>query len=282
MLRRVIDPHHITATLVRGGRLLRASKWSNLSSVSSPGAACWFSTSPSSSDSHNNKGGVFDKIACVGAGMMAQAILEPLIKQGVQPAERISVYDVNDHALELAAKKFGVHTAKSLSDVVKDANLVLCAVKPQNLTPGFFKEIRKGKPGDDSILLSIVAGKTLSAFEKGGFSKIVRSMPNTPATIGQGMTVWSCTPNLSTDERRKIRDVLGTCGKQMYVDDESFIDMATSISGSGPAYIFMVRGWRAPEPWVGVCGVPHRRLGVSHLLASFIRRVVDFVSSWRL
>jgi NADP oxidoreductase coenzyme F420-dependent len=173
--------------------------------------------------------------------MMAQAILEPLIKRNVQPADQITVYDVNDQMMDNVASKFGVRTAQSLSELVHGADLVVCAVKPQNLTAGFFKEVRKGKPTDDAILLSIVAGKTMSEFERGGFSKIVRSMPNTPATIGQGMTVWSCSNNVSSVERRKVRDVLQTMGEQLYVDDESFIDMATSISGSGPAYIFMVR-----------------------------------------
>jgi pyrroline-5-carboxylate reductase len=173
---------------------------------------------------------------------MSQAILEPLITRGVQPSDKITVYDVNDQMMDKVAGKFGVRTAQSLPELVSGADLVVCAVKPQNLTPGFFKEIRKGKPSEESILLSIVAGKPMSVFERGGFQKIVRSMPNTPATIGQGMTVWSCSNNVSSVERRKVRDVLQTMGKQLYVDDESFIDMATSISGSGPAYIFMVRG----------------------------------------
>jgi len=96
------------------------------------------------------------------------------------------------------------------------------------------------KQANNPIALSIIAGKAINVFYDGGFTKIVRSMPNTPATIGQGMTVWSCTENLTVEERKKIRDILSTCGKSMYVDDESFIDMATSISGSGPAYIFML------------------------------------------
>jgi pyrroline-5-carboxylate reductase len=194
-----------------------------------------------SSPTSGSGGAVFDKISFIGTGMMAQAILEPLIKRNVQPADQITVYDVNDQMMDNVAGKFGVRTAQSLSELVHGADLVVCAVKPQNLTAGFFKEVRKGKPTDDAILLSIVAGKTMSEFERGGFSKIVRSMPNTPATIGKGMTVWSCSNNVSSVERRKVRDVLQTMGEQLYVDDESFIDMATSISGSGPAYIFMVR-----------------------------------------
>jgi pyrroline-5-carboxylate reductase len=185
---------------------------------------------------------VFGKIAFIGTGKMAQALIHPLIEKGVQPASQIQVFDVSESAMRHMESAYpGVQTANSIPELVKGADLVLCAVKPQNLTESFFKECRKGQPTDESIFLSIIAGKKASTFEEGGFSKIVRSMPNTPATIGQGMTVWSCTPNLTADERKKIRSILGSTGKSMYVDDEAYIDMATSISGSGPAYIFMVK-----------------------------------------
>ena len=69
---------------------------------------------------------------------------------------------------------------------------------------------------------------------------MARSMPNTPAMIGRGMTVWSCTENVALQEREKIKQILSSFGKSIFVDDEDFIDMSTSISGSGPAYIFML------------------------------------------
>jgi len=165
-----------------------------------------------------------------------------MIQKGVQPADKVFVFDASPKAMDSIVEKFGVQASPSIPSLLEDADLVMCCVKPQNLTDDFFSELTKGraKAHEDSIMLSIIAGKPISEFRRGGFEKIVRSMPNTPAMIGQGMTVWSCTPNLSADERRKIRDILSSCGKSMYVDDESFIDMSTSISGSGPAYIFMV------------------------------------------
>jgi pyrroline-5-carboxylate reductase len=184
--------------------------------------------------------GVFDKIAMIGSGKMAQAIMEPMIQKNVQPADQIVIYDVSLQCMQEVHKQLGVTTAESLASAIEGADLVVLAVKPQNLTPAFFAELNRGNRKDDAICLSIIAGKPSSVFEQSGMDKIVRSMPNTPATIGQGMTVWSCTPNLTTDERKKIMQVLSSCGKSMYVDDESFIDMATSISGSGPAYIFML------------------------------------------
>jgi len=169
----------------------------------------------SSTASLRGGAGVFDKIACIGTGKMAEAILQPMIEQGVQPASDVYIFDASPQTMDKAAEKFGVNKSMSIPELVDGADLVLCCVKPQNLTDGFFDELTKGNPSKDTILLSIIAGKAVEVFRRGGFSKIVRSMPNTPAMIGQGMTVWSCTPNLSADERKKIRDVLSSCGKSV-------------------------------------------------------------------
>jgi pyrroline-5-carboxylate reductase len=159
--------------------------------------------------------GVFNKIACIGAGMMAQAFIEPMIAGHVQPPEKFAVFDVNVATMQQIVKSYGGITAsESIHECVKDAELVICAVKPQNLTETFFAELRKGA-NPDGIILSVIAGKSMRAYYEGGYTKIVRSMPNTPATIGQGMTVWSATENLTVDEREKIRTVLNSCGKSV-------------------------------------------------------------------
>jgi hypothetical protein len=163
---------------------------------------------------------VFDKIACIGTGKMAQAVIEPMIKKGVQSAENFSVFDVSPKTMEQVHQKLGVKTADSIPELVSGADLVICAVKPQNLTPAFFQELRKSDIRQNAILLSVIAGKSSSVFTQGGFEKVVRSMPNTPATIGEGMTVWSCTPNLTVDERKKIRQVLSSCGKSVRITTE--------------------------------------------------------------
>jgi pyrroline-5-carboxylate reductase len=157
---------------------------------------------------------MFPKIACIGAGMMAQALVEPMVTGNVQPASGFTVYDVNVDTMERLSQTHGVKTAGSIQECVQDAALVICAVKPQNLTPSFFEEMAKGA-SHDSILLSVIAGKSMKVFTEGGFVKIVRSMPNTPASIGQGMTVWSATENLNAEEREKIRTVLTSCGKSV-------------------------------------------------------------------
>mmetsp|Transcript_19715 Transcript_19715/g.32701 ORF Transcript_19715/g.32701 Transcript_19715/m.32701 type:complete len:357 (+) Transcript_19715:203-1273(+) len=191
-----------------------------------------------SSDATPNAGGVFGKIAFIGCGKMAQALIDPVIATGLQPASQIMIYDVSVSSMKAVQKKHpDLMLAQNMQQLVKDADMVVCAVKPQNLGPKFFGSM---SPSPNTTLLSVIAGKPMDVFTDGGFTKVARSMPNTPAQIGKGMTVWCCTDNIESDERDKITQILCSFGKQVYVDDEDFIDISTSISGSGPAYVFML------------------------------------------
>mmetsp|Transcript_41508 Transcript_41508/g.47317 ORF Transcript_41508/g.47317 Transcript_41508/m.47317 type:complete len:385 (+) Transcript_41508:122-1276(+) len=197
---------------------------------------------------------MFDKIAFIGSGKMAQSMIDPLITNGYQAAERVSIYDVSTKSMEDIETRFpGIQTTESIGEAVHDANCIVLAVKPQNINESFWKNFpssQGNKENNDSsnthhvrndvTLLSILAGIPVQDFVPSGISKIVRSMPNTPSMIGQGMTVWCCTPSLTTSDRQSISKLLNTFGKAIYVDDEKFVDMSTSISGSGPAYIFML------------------------------------------
>ena len=175
-----------------------------------PRTSCMFSTAPAEADV-----GGFHKIACIGTGKMAQAVLRPMINTGLQPPEKVSVFDVSMNTMEQVHTDLGVQISENIHDCMDGADLVICAVKPQNLTPAFWNECLKANLRDDCIFLSVIAGKTINTFRAGGFEKIVRSMPNTPAAIGQGMTVWACTENLSTVERKKIKNILSSFGKSV-------------------------------------------------------------------
>ncbi len=174
-------------------------------------------------------------------------MLSPLITQNLQCPSSITAYDVSDAALSKAEELFpGIRTAKSIPDAISDSNLIIYGVKPQNVAK-VHAEIRRaklegvGNVRDDAIILSVVAGTPIQSYIDGALvTKVARSMPNTPAQIGCGVTVWSCTENVDANERKKIKSILDSFGKTVYVDDESFIDMSTSISGSGPAYIFLL------------------------------------------
>eukprot|EP00591_Stephanopyxis_turris_P007489 CAMPEP_0195511102 /NCGR_PEP_ID=MMETSP0794_2-20130614/3545_1 /TAXON_ID=515487 /ORGANISM="Stephanopyxis turris, Strain CCMP 815" /LENGTH=403 /DNA_ID=CAMNT_0040638649 /DNA_START=161 /DNA_END=1372 /DNA_ORIENTATION=- len=203
--------------------------------------------------------GICKKIAFIGSGKMAEALISPLVSTNLQPSDQISVYDVSCAAMKNMNSKYGISSTSSIAECIDNADLIVCAVKPQNCEL-VFSEIKKCMTHKitydtddanerlkkevvvrpDATLLSIVAGKPIKSFRSSGIFRIVRSMPNTPATIGKGVTVWTCTSNICTNTQDKIKTILSTFGKAIYVDDESFIDMATSISGSGPAYIFML------------------------------------------
>ncbi len=166
----------------------------------------------------------------------------PLVETNLQPAEHINVYDVHVPTMKRIRDEYDgkINTSESISDAIQNSDLIVLAVKPQNVCK-VYEEIRKSNIRSDATLLSVIAGKPIESFLKGtGIQKIARSMPNTPAMIGKGMTVWCCTSNIHAEEREKINEVLQSFGKSIFVDDESYIDMSTSISGSGPAYIFLL------------------------------------------
>lgn len=173
---------------------------------------------------------------------MAQAILNPLISTGLQPADQITLMDANPTTLQQVTNRHPtIQTADSIGALLADADLVVCAIKPQNVTPALVQEIASAtnRP-DHATLLSVIAGVPIDTYLPTGYEKIVRSMPNTPAMIGRGMTVWCSTNSLTATERNRIEAVLQCLGETMYVDDERQRDMSTAISGSAPAYVFML------------------------------------------
>ena len=115
--------------------------------------------------------------------------------------------------------------------------MVVLSVKPQRLTE-VMKGLRNIRP--DALVLSIVAGASIKKIGSGLKHKaIVRSMPNTPGQIGQGITVWTASPEASPEQREMARQILGALGEQVFVEDEAYLDMATALSGTGPAYVFL-------------------------------------------
>jgi pyrroline-5-carboxylate reductase len=141
-----------------------------------------FSTTPSNLD-------VFSKISFIGTGKMAQAMIAPLITQKLQIPSSITAFDVSDEALKRVEELYpGVQVSNSIQDSVKDANLIVYAVKPQNVGK-VHAEIRRAKEErgadgvrDDAIILSVAAGTPIASFVHGSLvDKVARSMPNTPA-----------------------------------------------------------------------------------------------------
>lgn len=168
---------------------------------------------------------------------MGEVIVRCLLAKGVVAAQDITVSDVATSRREVMNKEHGVRALSNSRQAVDGADLIVLAVKPQDL-PQAMGEI--GSPSSQQLVLSIVAGASLSTLHEGlAPSCIVRAMPNMPAQIGEGMTVWTASADVAPEQKEIVRSVLRSLGEEVYVQDEKYIDMATALSGSGPAYVFL-------------------------------------------
>ena len=174
------------------------------------------------------------RIAMVGCGKMAEALADGL--QTTFPKVEVHAFDLNESRTELFRSRFGAVVHSSASEAVRGADLLLLACKPQNIE-AVGKELA-GSIDESTVVLSILAGTPLRTLSSNlGVTRAVRSMPNTPAAVKEGITVWMGTPELSESDRQLVAKVLGAFGEEVMVDDEKYLDMATAISGSGPAYV---------------------------------------------
>jgi pyrroline-5-carboxylate reductase len=178
------------------------------------------------------------KIAFIGSGAMGEAMISGLIRQGLARPEDLRTADVHLKRLEDLRERYGTQPFTDNRSAAAEADVVVLSVKPQRLT-----EVLKGLKGavaPHALVLSIVAGAKITKISHGlGHEAIVRSMPNTPAQIGQGITVWMPSLAVSDEQKETARAIIGALGDQVEVDDENYLDMATALSGTGPAYVFL-------------------------------------------
>jgi pyrroline-5-carboxylate reductase len=178
-------------------------------------------------------------IATVGSGVMAEGILAGLLRgRLVEPSQLVASHPRADRREALSAAH-GIRTVVSNEEAVRGADVVLLGIKPQMLGK-VGREIGPAlQPGQ--LVISILAGATTKALTGTlGHRAVVRAMPNTPAQLGRGMTVWYATPDVSAEQRSQAAALLGTLGAQIEVDDEKMVAMATAVSGTGPTYVFLV------------------------------------------
>ena len=178
------------------------------------------------------------KIAFIGGGVMAEAIIGGALAANLTPAEDIRVGEPVKARRDYLTQAHGIGAFADNADALSDANLVILAVKPQSL-PEVMPDLSKSLSSQHTVA-SIVAGATIDTL-LGGLERdaVVRIMPNTPAQIGAGMSVWTATDAVSQDMRDAVSDILRTLGDEVYVPDEKLIDMSTALSASGPAYVFL-------------------------------------------
>ena len=178
-------------------------------------------------------------VAFIGAGAMGAAMIGGLAGGDDVDRARMIASDRNADRLALVRDQFGVRTTGCNREAARDADVVVLAVKPQVL-PAVLSELQGGIR-ENALALSIVAGASIGAIASLlEHRAIVRTMPNTPAQVGEGMTVWTATPVVSPEQRAQAGTIVGSLGRQLFVDDERFLDIATAISGTGPAYVFLM------------------------------------------
>ena len=178
------------------------------------------------------------KIAFIGSGAMAGAMIAGLLRENLAEPQNLFAADPRvERGLELR-EKYGVQPFTDNAAAVKGANVVVLSIKPQRLSAVL--EGLKGHIPEEALVISIIAGATMKKIGKGlKHKKVIRTMPNTPARIGEGITVWVASDAVSDEQKAQASTILSALGEEVFVEDEYYLDMATALSGSGPAYIFM-------------------------------------------
>jgi len=178
------------------------------------------------------------RITFIGGGNMGEAMLSAILGKGLAAAESVTVSDISQSRRQHLKREYGVTVMNDLQLASNQGEIVVLAIKPQNLTEVMAELSGRLKP--TQLLLSILAGTRIGTLYAGlDHERIVRVMPNTPAQIGEGVSVWTATAAVTRQQKRWTGSILGAMGKEIYVDDEKYIDMATAVSGSGPAYFFL-------------------------------------------
>jgi pyrroline-5-carboxylate reductase len=174
------------------------------------------------------------KLLLVGCGKMGGAMLDGWLSRGLAAADAIVAEPVE------ALRPKTVRGVTSSSEVKETPEIVVLAVKPQSMDAVLPDLKRFAEAG--AVFLSIAAGKTLTYFagNLGAGAKVVRSMPNTPAAVRQGITVACASPGVSAAEKKRCQELLEAVGQALWVEDESLLDPVTALSGSGPAYVFLL------------------------------------------
>ncbi len=178
-------------------------------------------------------------IAFIGAGTMGEAMIRGLLSQNIVTPEQIIAADPWTERIEELQEKYGIKGTSENRVAAEAGQIVVLSIKPQTV-PYVMPDLR-GHLRRQDLLLSIIAGVPIKKLADGtAHAAVVRAMPNTPAQIGQGISVWTGTDEVSQAHKAQAQAVLGSFGEEIYVDQEDYLDMATALSGSGPGYAFLM------------------------------------------
>jgi len=176
------------------------------------------------------------KLSFIGAGKMAEAMIDGLLKRKLVATSQIIATGSRKSRLTFLRKEYRIATSSDNRSALQ-ADIIILAVKPQMMAT-VLPELRGGI-SKDRLLLSIAAGITLERLsEESACTAVVRAMPNTPGRIGRGITLWTATPGVTAEQKTQVEILLGSLGVQIFTKQQNYLDIATAVSGTGPAYVF--------------------------------------------
>ncbi len=210
----------------------------------------------------------FPRIAFIGGGNMANALVNGLIRKGC-PLSHIHIVEVLD-AIREQWRKRGVSTSAHVDDLLAEHEVWVFAVKPQQMR----EVVLSVKPflGADTLIISIAAGISMGSLsgwlgsESKPCQRVVRCMPNTPALVSAGVTGMAAPQGLPQEDRQTAERLLSAVGEVVWVHDDAAIDAVTALSGSGPAYVFLfIESLIAGGEALGLTAAQSRQLALSTL-----------------
>ena len=183
------------------------------------------------------------KLALIGGGKMGGTIAARVIETGLLPASRVVVSDPDPGIGPRIEARLGKGASPAVVNdpvaAVQRASTVLLAVRPQDMPAAM--DLLRGHLTLEQLVVSIAAGVELQTLQLGlRHAAIIRVMPNTPAQVGQGISAWIATEEVTEAQKAEARGILGAIGREFEVDRERVIDMVTAVSGSGPAWVMLM------------------------------------------
>ena len=178
------------------------------------------------------------EISFIGGGVMAEAIIAGILRQGVAQPREICVGEPLQERRAHLAKQHGIAVTSDNAAAARHGELVVLSVKPQSLSE--VAQQLTGALREDQTAVSIIAGSTMETLVTGlAHRNVIRVMPNTPSRIGEGMSLWLASASVGESHKEAARAILQTLGEEMEVSDEKYLDMGTALSAGGPAYVFL-------------------------------------------
>lgn len=179
------------------------------------------------------------KIGLIGAGTMGGIFIKRLLESGAIAASQIFINDKFSEKAKALASLYKVKVIDDRRGLTEISDILILAVKPQDFE-GLAEEIKNNISKKEILIISIMAGVGIKTIQQLLYCQlVVRAMPNMPSEIGQGITVWLASPEVSRKNKKRAEVILQALGQTIETKQEKYLDMATAVSGSGPAYVFL-------------------------------------------